>query len=213
MSKKSERKKQNQQQTTSCDTQSDAATGSESCGCAVNDERRSFCKTVAAAGIAAVAAAPPIAAGVRVVLSAPEQKGKEGQFFQVATLDTLTKTPQKFLISDDVEDAWVFSPQQKIGAVFVSKDDDGNVHAIQSLCPHVGCTVEVSIRENPKTKVVEPIFYCPCHAASFDLHGARLDESSPCPRDLDTLETKVEDGKVFVKFEKFLAGIPDKITV
>lgn len=193
-------------------TQANAAKPAEYCGCAEHsEERRSFCKSVVAAGIAAAAVAPPVVAGVRVVLSAPEQKGKEARFFQLATIDTLTKTPQKFLISDDTEDAWMLSPQQKIGAVFLSLNDEGNVHAIQSLCPHAGCTVEVSIRENPKTKIVEPIFYCPCHVASFDLFGVRLDEKSQSPRDLDTLEVKVEDGKVFVKFEKFLAGISEKV--
>lgn len=176
-----------------------------------SEDRRSFCKTAVAAGLAAVAVAPAVVAGVRVVLSAPEQKSKEARFFQLATLDTLTKTPQKFLIADDVEDGWMFSPQQKIGAVFLSLDNEGNVHAFQSLCPHAGCTVEVSVRENPQTQVTEPLFYCPCHVASFDLSGVRLDEKSQSPRDLDTLEVKVEDGKVFVKFEKFLSGIPEKV--
>ncbi len=173
-------------------------------------QRRSFCKTVIAAGIGAAAIAPPVASGVRVVLSAPEQKGAAGKFYPLTTLDSLGTTPQKFLITDDVKDAWITSPRQKIGSVFLLKKADNEVVALQTVCPHAGCTIEAGMKMNPKSKAEELIFYCPCHVAHFDLNGVRLDEVCSSPRDMDTLETQIEDGKVLVKFEKFITGTADK---
>jgi menaquinol-cytochrome c reductase iron-sulfur subunit len=59
-------------------------------------------------------------------------------------------------------------------------------------------------------------FYCPCHAAYFDIEGGRAvgPTEQPCmsPRNLDTLDVEIRDGKdVWVKFEKFQTGTPDKI--
>jgi len=174
-------------------------------------ERRSFCKAVVAGGFGAVALAPPVASGVRVVFSALEQKGAAGKLYPLTTIDSLGQTPQKFLITDDVRDAWMTSPQQKIGSVFLLKNDQGEVQAIHTICPHAGCVIDTGIQKNPQTGNEEQMFYCACHSAHFDLNGGRLDNASPSPRDLDKLEVQVEpDGKVLVRFENFITGIPEK---
>jgi len=184
-------------------------TAPESGCCAV--PRRSFCTSVVAAGLGAAAIAPPVAAGIRVVLSAPEQKGAAGKFYPLATVDSLGQTPQKFLITDDVKGAWMTSPRQKIGAIFLSKDDKGEVRALNVLCPHAGCTISVGVKKVPKTDIEQLMFYCPCHVAFFDLNGVRLGETSDSPRDMDALEVQVEDdGKVLVKFENFVTGTAEK---
>jgi len=173
--------------------------------------RRSFCKSVVAAGIGAAAIAPPVAAGIRVVLSGPEQKGLAGKFYHLTTVDSLGDTPQKFLITDDIRDAWMTSPRQKIGAAFLLKDDKGDVRAFNVLCPHAACTLDFGIRKVPKTDTEQLMFYCPCHVAYFDLTGVRLGETSDAPRDMDALEVQVEpDGKVMVKFENFITGTSEK---
>ena len=57
-----------------------------------------------------------------------------------------------------------------------------------------------------------PMFLCPCHGASFDLDGKRLQEDSPSARDLDELDVDIRNGdEVFVKLENFHTGIPEKI--
>ena len=178
-------------------------------GCST--ERRSFCKAVVAGGLGAVAIAPPVASGVRMVLSAPEQKGAAGKFYPLATVDSLGQTPQKFMIIDDIRDAWINSSQQRIGSVFLSKNDEGEIRAIHTLCPHAACTIETAEKINPQTGEKEAMFYCACHTAHFDWNGVRLDDTSPSPRDLDTLEVQIEpDGRVLVKFENFITGIPEK---
>ena len=152
----------------------------------------------------------PIYAAVRSVIFPLEQEGIGGKDYYLTTLDQLTETPQKFPIVDDVVDAWVTVPRQTIGNVYVRKTVSGEVLAWQSLCPHAGCTLGIKTQENPKTKNTELLFACPCHVAHFDLNGNLLDEKPDSPRNMDSLETKVEDGKVYVKFQNFQFGIPSK---
>jgi len=72
------------------------------------------------------------------------------------------------------------------------------------ICPHAGCFITYNPGENS--------FFCPCHTAHFDLAGKRLDEKSPSPRDLDTLEVEVRPGgEVWVKFENYQTGTPNKV--
>src|SRR5258708_2624601 len=56
-----------------------------------------------------------------------------------------------------------------------------------------------------------PGFYCPCHDSSFDASGTKA--SGPSPRPLDVLDTRVEDGFVLVRFQRFRQGIPEKVSV
>ena len=169
--------------------------------------RRDFLKVSVAAGIGACAVGAPICAAVRLVTAPVFAESAGGKFYPITTLATLTEKPQKFTIVDDKNDAWMTLPQQKIGTLFLRKVGD-SVQALHSLCPHAGCMIQSGIKKNPKTGTDEELFYCPCHAAFFDLNGSRLD--TVAPRDMDSLEIKIEDGRVFVKFENFTFGIADK---
>ena len=169
--------------------------------------RRDFLKVSVAAGIGACAVGAPICAAVRLVTAPVFAEGTGGKFYPITTLASLTEKPQKFTIVDDKKDAWMVIPQQKIGSLFLRKVGD-TVQAFHSLCPHAGCMIQVDIKKNPKTGADEELFYCPCHAAFFDLDGNRLDTVSP--RNMDSLEIKIEDGRVLVKFENFTFGIADK---
>jgi len=109
------------------------------------------------------------------------------------------KTPA---IMDRV-DAWNRFPKQPVGAVFLRRTARDQVLALQVVCPHAGCFVDY---DEAKQR-----FFCPCHKASFDLEGKRLEASSESPRDLDTLEVEVRGSEVWVKFERFQPGTSDKI--
>ena len=85
--------------------------------------------------------------------------------------------------------------------VWAVKKPDGSLTVFSPICPHLGC----GYRWNPDTKHFE----CPCHESVYDVAGKVL--GGPAPRGLDTLPTKVEEGKLFVKYEKFRLGIPQKI--
>ena len=86
-------------------------------------------------------------------------------------------------------------------SVWAVKKPDGSVTVFSPICPHLGC----GYRWNPATNHFE----CPCHASVYDINGKVL--GGPAPRGLDTLPAKVEEGKLYVKYEKFRLGIPEKI--
>ncbi|MCL2742434.1 MAG: Rieske 2Fe-2S domain-containing protein [Planctomycetaceae bacterium] len=172
-----------------------------------DNTRRDFIKTTVAAGITACALGTPICAGVRTVLYPATQSGGTGQFFTLAVADSITDKPAKFSVIGDQQDAWITKANQNIGSVFIVKIGE-EIKAFHSLCPHAGCMIQFGKNTNPKTGTEEDLFYCPCHAAHFALNGERLDGVSP--RDLDSLEVKIEDGNVQVKFENFVFGIADK---
>ncbi|MDR1959255.1 MAG: Rieske (2Fe-2S) protein [Planctomycetaceae bacterium] len=172
--------------------------------------RRNFLGLLAGFAAAAVAFFVPIYAGIRSVIFPLEQQGLGGKFYPLTTLDNLSQQPQKFPIVDDVVDAWVTVPKKTIGNVYLRLNEADEVQAFQTLCPHAGCTIGVQTEENPKTKTKELLFTCPCHVAHFDLNGQLLDAKPDAPRNMDTLVTKVEDGRVFVRFEVFAFGTPEK---
>jgi len=71
------------------------------------------------------------------------------------------------------------------------------------ICPHLGCQFDW----NPSTKHFE----CPCHGSVYSLDGKVL--GGPAPRPLDTLPTKIENGKLYVEWMQFRSGIHEKIPV
>jgi len=101
-----------------------------------------------------------------------------------------------------------FSAQTKVGwtekkvehDVWVVKHGDGTVTVFSPVCPHLGCGYRWDAADRK--------FKCPCHASVFDVDGKVL--GGPAPRGLDTLPAKVEDGVLYVKYEKFRLGVPYK---
>jgi Rieske Fe-S protein len=101
----------------------------------------------------------------------------------------------------DRKDAWNTYPKDAIGAVFLSLVGSTDVRAFNVTCPHLGCSVDY--------RGAIKGYHCPCHNSSFDPEGKRsLD--SPSARDLDSLEVKVVDGIVRVKFQNFKTGDKEK---
>lgn len=85
---------------------------------------------------------------------------------------------------------------------FLISTEDGDLLAVNSRCPHLGCSVSWQKEKNQ--------FICPCHASSFDKYGNY--ESPPVPRPLDIYNVIIEDSTVLVdtsqviKREKFEAS-------
>ena len=167
------------------------------------DQRRGFITKVIALLVGAAAYLPPAAAGAWVFLNPLRQKGQGGRMFRLATLETLDEVPKKFPVIADRTDAWNRFPNEPVGAVYLRKTADDQVKAIHVVCPHAGCSVQYQANADK--------FFCPCHSASFDLSGARLDKKSPSPRDLDTLDVEIREGnEVWVKFVNFRNGTTEK---
>ncbi|MCC6345968.1 MAG: Rieske (2Fe-2S) protein [Nitrospirales bacterium] len=86
--------------------------------------------------------------------------------------------------------------------VFIFANDDG-VHAISSICTHLGCIVAIS----------ETGFQCPCHGSKYDENGKVV--GGPAPRNLAWLEISQEvDGNLVVDTMRDVpAGTKFKINV
>ena len=186
---------------------------SSSCCCHRNEtpsageSRRGFCGQAAAILCGAVGLLVPAATGVAAFLNPLRQKGQGGQFLRLAALDVLPAdgTPRKVPVIADRTDAWNRFPAEPIGAVFLRRVGR-KVEALQVLCPHANCSI--NFEGSPQGGK----FFCPCHAASFNLSGQRTDATSPSPRNMDTLDVEIRNSnEVWVKFENFRMGIAAKV--
>ena len=190
----------------------------ESCGCGCgcgSEDRRGFVAKLIALGLGATAYAVPVGAGLVASLNPLRLKGAGGEFLRLAALDTLPSdgTPRKFPVVAERVDAWTRTVEP-IGAVYLRRTGEKDVEAIQVVCPHAGCTIELKEVTDEKTGAKAPGFVCPCHKAVFDLTGQRLQAASPCPRDLDRLDVEIRNGnEVWVQFKNFKLGTPDKVAV
>lgn len=114
-------------------------------------------------------------------------------------------SPRAFKVVADVQDFWNKFPNSEVGSVYLSRDpEQGEIVCFNSRCPHLGCTV--------KYKDESQQYVCPCHESAFSLAGERTNNVPP--RDMDRLECRTDDeGMVWVKYQKYRAGIRDRVPV
>jgi menaquinol-cytochrome c reductase iron-sulfur subunit len=187
-------------------------TPSNSCCCAKHaapsgEHRRGFIAQAAAVSLGGVSLLIPAAVGIAAFLNPLRQKSPSGQFMRLASLDVLPEdgTPRKVPVIADRTDAWNRYPSEPIGTVFLRRIGK-DVKAFQVICPHAGCSI------NFESSGKEGKFFCPCHGASFDLAGTRINRPSPSPRDMDILDVEIRNqNEVWVKFETFRLGISKKM--
>jgi len=165
--------------------------------------RRNFLKicSVVLTSLIGIAYAIPL---IRAFISPAMQDTVTGStgLFDIGDINACeVNVPRKVPIKGSKMDAWNKFPKTAIGAVWILMDKDKKFTAFSTICPHLGCGVdwdEDSVR-----------FVCPCHDSYFDIEGKVL--SGPSPRRLDTLETEIKQGKLFVKYQKMKLGISEKI--
>ena len=95
--------------------------------------------------------------------------------------------PTLFKTTVETQTGWINS-QEEISAYVLTENGQDFV-AMSNICPPRGCRVRW-IAEDGK-------YHCPCHNGVFARDGSVV--SGPPPRPLDHLETKVEDGILYVK--------------
>jgi menaquinol-cytochrome c reductase iron-sulfur subunit len=100
-------------------------------------------------------------------------------------------TPTAKTITLERRDAWQTSSTQT--AVYVLPAKDGQFRILSPVCTHLGCAVRWVNDQNK--------FICPCHNGIFSPEGVRI--SGPPPRSMDTLESKVENGVLKVRYRYF----------
>ena len=170
--------------------------------------RRAFI-TKATVGVSAACSVFPFAAGVPAFLDPiiVSEKGEASEipWSKVAALSALPEdgTPTRFdIVRERVTDAWTTLTNVPVGAVYLLKQDE-QVKAFNLKCPHLGCAIDHRSGRGD--------FFCPCHNSSFALDGSVSDDTSPSPRGMDGLETKVEDGFVYVRFQQFRPNLAEKV--
>jgi len=164
-----------------------------------SDSRRQFLGYAIAGigGVIALGYAVPLAS----YLVEPSLKKVEEPWAVVADITELvTDVPRTFTFSTNVKIGW---EEKKVEHdVWVVKRPDNTVTVFSPVCPHLGCGYHWD--EDKKQ------FVCPCHASVYDIGGKVL--AGPAPRALDTLPTRIEGGKLYVRYETFRLGVADKVT-
>jgi Rieske Fe-S protein len=151
----------------------------------INPERRTFIKTIALTGVAAVVTGVPLASYV----IAPSLKKGTGRWFDFGPIEDLNPGAVEMLSYEFmVKDGWLVLPQR--GFVWAKTEDGGKLRVFSSTCSHLACNV--IWREE------EEVFVCPCHSGQFDADGKNI--AGPPTKPLAVLEHKVEDGnlKIFL---------------
>ncbi len=119
--------------------------------------------------------------------------------------------PISVTVKATLDDAWNRFKNVPVGSVWLRKQPDGTIVAFNSICPHLGCSVNFRQSEND--------FFCPCHTSSFALDGTKTNEVPP--RNMDDLKLVYgtdgqadENGQeLWLKFENFRGATEEKIPV
>lgn len=174
----------------------------------VHDDRRNFVQKAAALVVGGLITVVAPVAGLFTLFDPLRRKSADRGMIRVASFSALPEngTPRKLPVLAELVDAWNRTENVPVGSVYVQRTGDNTVRVLNAVCPHLGCSVAFS---EPRKG-----FFCPCHNSSFTVDGALLDPKSPSPRAMDELEAVVRaDGEVWVRFQNFRKGTPDKIPV
>lgn len=168
------------------------------------DTRRGFLKiaTLAIGGAMGAVLAFPL---VRYVFFPVRRRvvADAGGVVDVLALDELKPgaPPTRVQITaSNVRNGWAVADDVSLGAAWVRKTESGEVEALSSICPHLGCAVDFDARDN--------VFKCPCHRSAFAADGAKL--SGPSKRGLDPLPVKVEDGRVKIALIRYRSDVAER---
>jgi len=139
--------------------------------------------------------------------------GPEGSVLLSVTVDVIPNdgTPVAVTVKADLVDAWNMYPDEPIGSIWLRRQPDGSILALNSTCPHLGCSVDYRNSDRD--------FYCPCHTSAFTLSGEPTNKIPP--RAMDTLEIiTATDGKpdeagreLWLRYQDFKGATSEKVPV
>ena len=133
-------------------------------------------------------------------LVGPQAAAQSDQWLKVAAINSLPEgKPVGIRFQSEPEEAYIHTTVLR--SVWVIKHSSEDITVFSPICPHLGCYYQWSQQSRR--------FECPCHASLFALDGKVL--GGPAPRPLDTLQSRIKNGNLFVKWERFKVGTPAKI--
>jgi len=101
------------------------------------------------------------------------------------------------------QDGWAKTRQARSIWVLVNGTAPDDVEALSPICPHLGCPITWLTTKSE--------FLCPCHGSIFGKTGSYV--AGPSPRGMDSLETKVIGGHLWVRWQDFRTGEHERIAV
>lgn len=162
--------------------------------------RRRFLKWL----LGILAAVNALVAGIPFLRSlvAPLSAARKNRWLKVASISSLPEgKPANIRFMAEPDDAYIHTTVLR--SVWVIRHSPDDITVFSPICPHLGCYYQWSLLSNR--------FECPCHASLFSLDGKVL--GGPAPRPLDMLPSKIENGDLYVKWERFKVGTPERIPV
>lgn len=130
----------------------------------------------------------------------PALKRRERKWVDVGSVEELNVDhPQQLDYVTTVQDGYLKNRLQK--AVWAVKRAEGQIKVFSPMCTHLGCGYHWNGSQN--------VFQCPCHGSVFDIDGRVL--AGPAPRPLDSLPSKIEDGRLLVIFKEFKSGVSQAV--
>ena len=102
------------------------------------------------------------------------------------------------------QDGWDKTKQSRSVFVRVSKTGSSEVKILSPICPHLGCPV--AWHPAPVSE-----FICPCHGGTYNQNGGLI--SGPPPRGMDSLESQIRDGHLWVRWQDFRISVHERTPV
>jgi len=87
-------------------------------------------------------------------------------------------------------------------SVWIRRQAD-TVAVLSPICPHLGCPVNWHPERSE--------FRCPCHGGIFGENGQLV--AGPPPRGMDELAHETRGGQLWVQWQDFRIGVPDRVPV
>src|SRR5215510_6834168 len=158
-------------------------------------ERRSFLGLISGLVVAGISTVLGVTIG-RYSIS-PAFSASNGQdWTDLGSLDEFAEgklVKKSVIVSQDA--GWGKFQTQR--SVWIVRKGEG-VKVFSGVCPHLGCSVNARAEK----------FICACHNSEWDVEGSTM--AGPTPRGLDTLEFRVEENKLKVRYQDFKQGITTK---
>jgi menaquinol-cytochrome c reductase iron-sulfur subunit len=165
-----------------------------------NTARRGFLKTITLAlgGIVGLALGIPFLG----TLIGRSSVLKKAAMAGVTNVDRLPAgQPDRVNFLWQKEDAYIH--ETTVHSVWAVEHSPSDVTVFSPICTHAGCYYNWDPGADQ--------FHCPCHGSVFSKSGKVL--GGPAPRPLDTLPNKIQDGELYVEWEEFKSGVPEKIRI
>jgi menaquinol-cytochrome c reductase iron-sulfur subunit len=163
--------------------------------------RRKFLKvfTIGLGSIAGIALGIPFIGTLVGKISALKKKSPMAKVIDVRNLSVGQPSRVNFLWQE--KDAYIY--ETVVHSVWAIEHSPADVTVFSPICPHAGCYYNWDPEAHQ--------FHCPCHGSVFSINGRVL--GGPAPRPLDTLPDEIKDDELYVRWERFKSGTPEKIEI